>query len=97
MTKNSPINLTRRSFLIASGLCVACGKPGPLDAHAPMVKSEAPGFHRLMIGDYEVTVLSDGKNPLAATKLLQGDPSRIADALKSNFLGEQVENSTTPS
>jgi glyoxylase-like metal-dependent hydrolase (beta-lactamase superfamily II) len=94
MTKNSPINLTRRSFLIASGFCVACSpQPGPLDADARMVRSEAPGFYRLMIGDYEVTVLSDGKNPLAATKLLQGDPSRIADALKSNFLGEQVETS----
>jgi glyoxylase-like metal-dependent hydrolase (beta-lactamase superfamily II) len=58
-----------------------------------MATSEAPGFYRLMIGDYEVTVLSDGKNPFAATKLLQGNPSRIADALKSNFLGEQVETS----
>jgi glyoxylase-like metal-dependent hydrolase (beta-lactamase superfamily II) len=58
-----------------------------------MVKSEAPGFHRLMVGDYEVTVLSDGKHPLAATKLLQGDPSRIADALKSDFLGDEVETS----
>jgi hypothetical protein len=28
MTKNSPINLTRRSFLIASGFCVAC-RPAP--------------------------------------------------------------------
>jgi hypothetical protein len=94
MTKNSPINLTRRSFLIASGVCVACSTPhGPLDADARMVRSEAPGFYRLMVGDYEVTVLSDGKNPLAATKLLQGDSSRIADALKSNFLGEQVETS----
>jgi glyoxylase-like metal-dependent hydrolase (beta-lactamase superfamily II) len=94
MTKNSPINLTRRSFLIASGVCVACSPPpGPLDADARMVRSEAPGFYRLTVGDYEVTVLSDGKNPLAATKLLQRDPSRIADALKSNFLGEQVETS----
>jgi glyoxylase-like metal-dependent hydrolase (beta-lactamase superfamily II) len=94
MTKNSPINLTRRSFLIASGICAACSAPpGPIDAHAPMVRSEPPGFYRLMIGDYEVTVLSDGKNPLATTKLLQGDPSRIADALKNNFLGEQVETS----
>jgi glyoxylase-like metal-dependent hydrolase (beta-lactamase superfamily II) len=94
MTKNSPVNLTRRSFLVASGICVACSAPpGPLDADARMVRSEAPGFYRLMIGDYEVTVLSDGKNPLAASKLLQGDSSRIADALKSNFLGEQVETS----
>lgn len=67
--------------------------PGPLFADSPMLKSEAPEFHRLMVGDYEVTVLSDGKNQLAAMKLLQGDPSRIADALKSGFLGEQVETS----
>ena len=93
MTKNSPINFTRRSFLIASCICAACARPGPVAADTPMVTSEAPGFYRLMIGDYEVTVLSDGKNPLAATKLLQGDPSRIADALKSNFLGGQVETS----
>lgn len=94
MTENIPINLSRRSLLItAPFICVACAGPGPLRVDAPMVRSEAPGLYRLMIGDYEVTALSDGKNPLAAAKLLQGDPSRIADALKSNFLGEQVETS----
>ncbi|MBB2671464.1 UNVERIFIED_ORG: glyoxylase-like metal-dependent hydrolase (beta-lactamase superfamily II) [Rhizobium esperanzae] len=93
MMKNRPIDLTRRSLLIASCLCIGCAMPGPLFADAPMLKSEAPEFHRLMVGDYEVTVLSDGKNPLAAMKLLQGDPSRIADALKNGFLGEQVETS----
>ncbi|WHO75427.1 MBL fold metallo-hydrolase [Rhizobium sp. BT03] len=91
--KNRPIDPTRRSLLIASCLCIGCAMPGPLFADAPMVKSEAPEFRRLMVGDYEVTVLSDGKNPLAAMKLLQGNPSRIADALKSGFLGEQVETS----
>jgi glyoxylase-like metal-dependent hydrolase (beta-lactamase superfamily II) len=93
MTSNGPFNLPRRSFLIASCICVACARPGPLHADAPLVTSEAPGFYPLMIGDYEVTVLSDGKNPLAARKMLQGDPTRIADALTDNFLGEQVETS----
>ncbi|PDT08842.1 MBL fold metallo-hydrolase [Rhizobium sp. M1] len=91
--KNRPIDPTRRSLLIASCLCIGCAIPGPLFADAPMVKSEAPEFHRLMVGDYEVTVLSDGKNPLAAMKLLRGNSSRIADALKGGFLGEQVETS----
>ncbi|MDK4743532.1 MBL fold metallo-hydrolase [Rhizobium sp. CNPSo 3464] len=62
-------------------------------AAAPIVASEAPDFYRLMVGDYEVTVLSDGKLPLAAMKLLQGNSARIAEALKSDFLGEQVETS----
>jgi hypothetical protein len=64
----------------------------PLHAEAPMVKTQA-GFYRLMLGDFEVTVLSDGTNPLPAMKLLQGNPARIAEALKRNFLGEQVETS----
>lgn len=93
MTTNKPNSLTRRSLLIASCICVGCAVPGPLLADAPMIKSDSPGFFRLMVGDCEVTVLSDGKNLLAATKLLQGDTARIADALKSNFLGEQVETS----
>ena len=68
-------------------------RPGHLFADAPVVESQAPGFYRLMIGDYEVTVLSDGHLPLAAMKLLQGDSSQIADALERNFLGDQVETS----
>jgi glyoxylase-like metal-dependent hydrolase (beta-lactamase superfamily II) len=57
-----------------------------------MVKRQA-GFYRLMVGDFEVTALSDGTNPMPALKLLHGDPTRIAEALKLNFLGEQVETS----
>jgi glyoxylase-like metal-dependent hydrolase (beta-lactamase superfamily II) len=58
-----------------------------------MVKSQAPGFYRLMLGDFEVTALSDGTNMLAAAKLLQGDPARIEEALKRNYLGDFVETS----
>ncbi|AVA26243.1 MBL fold metallo-hydrolase [Rhizobium sp. LEGMi198b] len=93
MTENRQINLTRRSLLIASCMCIGCAVPGPLFAAAPIATSEAPGFYRLMVGDYEVMALSDGKLPLAAMKLLQGNSARIAEALKSDFLGEQVETS----
>jgi glyoxylase-like metal-dependent hydrolase (beta-lactamase superfamily II) len=57
-----------------------------------MVKRQA-GFYRPMVGDFEVAALSDGTNPMPALKLLHGDPTRIAEALKLNFLGEQVETS----
>jgi glyoxylase-like metal-dependent hydrolase (beta-lactamase superfamily II) len=69
-----------------------CLLPVPLLAEAPMVKRQA-GFYRLMVGAFEVTALSDGTNPMPALKLLHGDPTRIAEALKRNFLGEQVETS----
>ena len=85
------MKLTRRSVFGATCLCASCLLPGSLLATAPMVKRQAPGFYRLLIGDFEVTVLSDGTNMLPAMKLLQGDPARIAEALKRNFLGELVE------
>jgi glyoxylase-like metal-dependent hydrolase (beta-lactamase superfamily II) len=92
-TYTNPMKLTRRSVFGATCLCVGCLLPQSLLADAPMVKTQAPGFYRLMIGDFEVTVLSDGINMLPAMKLLQGDPTRIAEALKRNFLGELVETS----
>src|SRR6188474_2328775 len=54
------MKLTRRSVFGATCLCASCLLPGSLLATAPMVKRQAPGFYRLLIGDFEVTVLSDG-------------------------------------
>jgi glyoxylase-like metal-dependent hydrolase (beta-lactamase superfamily II) len=93
VTNDGGVNISRRAFLGASCLCLACCLPTPLFAGAPMVKSQAPGFYRLMLGDFEVTALSDGTNMLAATKLLQGDSARIEEALKRNYLGDFVETS----
>jgi glyoxylase-like metal-dependent hydrolase (beta-lactamase superfamily II) len=80
------------TIFVVTCLCMGVLLLVPLHAEAPMVKTQA-GFYRLMLGDFEVTVLSDGTNPLPAMKLLQGNPARIAEALKRNFLGEQVETS----
>ena len=73
-------------------MCVCC-LPEIVLADAPMVKRQAPGFYRLTIGDFEVTSLSDGTNLLPATKLLQGDPARLQQMLKRNYLGDLVETS----
>ena len=83
-----------RSILAAACFCsVSSPSAGPVFAEAPMVKTQAAGFYRVMLGDFEVTALSDGTNPLPAMKLLQGNSTRIAEALKRNVLGEQVETS----
>src|SRR6478752_3320200 len=73
-------------------MCVCC-RPGLVLADAPMVKRQAPGFYRLTLGDFEVTSLSDGTNMLPATKLLQGDPTRLQQMLKRNYFGDLVETS----
>jgi hypothetical protein len=87
---NSTINLT--GVLSVSWLCLAWCLATPVLAAAPMVKNQAPGFYRLRVGNFEVTVLSDGTNMLGA-KLLQGDTGRIEEALKRNYLGDSVETS----
>jgi glyoxylase-like metal-dependent hydrolase (beta-lactamase superfamily II) len=91
--RDGGMNVTRRLLLVASCLCTACFMPAPSFAAAPMVKKQAPAFYRLMLGDFEVTVLSDGSNMLPATKLLHGDLTQIEGALKRGFLGDVVETS----
>ena len=67
--------------------------PAPSFAAVPKVRRQAPAFYRLMLGDFEVTVLSDGSNMLPATKLLHGDAAQIEAALKRGYLPDVVETS----
>ena len=63
-------------------------------ADAPMVKTQAPGFYRVMVGDFEVTAISDGTVKLPMLKLMNNQPpEKIAEALKRGFLKEMVETS----
>ena len=33
----------------------------PASAAAPQVRTQAPGFYRMMLGDFEITALLDGR------------------------------------
>ena len=81
----------RRVVLFAAaGLLVAVG----LHAAAPQFKGQAPGFYRMMLGDFEITALSDGTLPLEVTKLLTNTASvRVDRLLKRAFLTDPVETS----
>lgn len=74
-------------------LCCAVALVPSVHAEAPVVGGQAPGFYRIMVGEFEVTALSDGTNPMPATTLLNGDPGKVATLLRENFLGERVETS----
>src|SRR5215469_10852106 len=64
----------------------------PVHASAPMQKTQAPGFYRMMLGDFEVTVLSDGTLPFNVKDLLKGiTPDQLDTALARAFLKEPVE------
>ena len=59
-----------------------------------MVKTAAPGFYRMMIGDFEVTALSDGTVVLPVDKLLTNTtPGKVDAALGKSFLKAPVETS----
>jgi len=62
-------------------------------AHAagPQVKSQAPGYYRMMLGDFEVTALFDGAIELQPTKLLTNTtPEQVTKLLGRSFEKEPV-------
>ena len=86
------LNATR--FVPAAALLAALlGVSPSARASAPMVKTQAPGFFRFMVGSFEVTVISDGTVKLPMNKLLAGKPEKTSAALKRAFLADEVETS----
>jgi hypothetical protein len=64
--------LTRRQILVgtaatALAAAVPFAASSPLDAAAPAVGRQAPGFYRYKVGSIEVTVVTDGINRLPIT------------------------------
>jgi glyoxylase-like metal-dependent hydrolase (beta-lactamase superfamily II) len=63
-------------------------------AAAPQEKSQAPGYYRMMLGDVEVTALSDGTFPLKADQVVTGiAPKELDAALSRSFLSDTIETS----
>lgn len=63
-------------------------------AEAPMVKYQAPGYYRMMLGNFEVTALSDGTVPLPVEKLLLNTtPEKVEKALDKRFLSSPLQTS----
>jgi len=64
------------------------------EAGAPLQKTQAPGYYRLMLGEFEVTVLSDGTFQIDAGKILANvTPKELDGALARSFLKEPIETS----
>ena len=63
-------------------------------AAAPMVKTSAPGYYRMMLGDFEITALSDGTVNLPVRDLLTNiAPKAIDKALAQAYLKNPLETS----
>lgn len=63
-------------------------------AEAPMAKSQAPGWYRMKLGQFDVTALSDGSVALPVDKLLTNiKPASIEQLLARAYLKTPVETS----
>jgi hypothetical protein len=58
--------LTRRHLLggLAGAGTLALTPSAPSDAAAPLTEKQNPGVYRSKLGDFEVTVVSDGARPI---------------------------------
>jgi glyoxylase-like metal-dependent hydrolase (beta-lactamase superfamily II) len=72
---------------------VAAFALSPSHAAAPMAKFQAPGFYRAMLGDVEITVLSDGTVELPVDKLLKQPAEKTNKALRKSFGKSPLETS----
>lgn len=89
-----------RAFLGRTGLAawlsaVAVGGGSmTVEAAAPRVETQAPGFYRAKLGDFELTALLDGTVPLELDKLMTGiKPARVNALLTAEHLPAKVETS----
>ncbi len=82
--------------LLGAGLALApaASLVGTAFAAAPMAKTQAPGFYRMMLGDFEVTAISDGTVKLPVKDLLTNTtPAKVDAALKRAAIAYPVETS----
>ena len=82
--------LRHAAVVVTSGLLLVAGA----QAAAPQVKTQAPGFYRVMLGDFEVTALSDGTVALPVDKLLTGTTAaKTQKTLARSFLKAPLDTS----
>ncbi len=88
------MTLTDRLCGVTAALAVTLLFAAGAEAGAPQQKSQVPGYYRMMLGDFEVTALSDGTFPMEADKMLTNiAPKQLDAALARSFLKEPVETS----
>jgi len=78
----------------AATLMASLAFAASLQAAAPMAKTPAPGYFRMMLGDFEITALNDGTTRLPFDKLLTNiKPEEITAALTKAHMPPPVETS----
>ncbi|MEO6920264.1 MAG: MBL fold metallo-hydrolase [Collimonas sp.] len=75
-------------------LAITAFGSAPALAAAPLVKTPAPGFFRVMLGDFEITALNDGTLDLPVEKILTNTTeAKVEQALAKSYLASPLETS----
>jgi glyoxylase-like metal-dependent hydrolase (beta-lactamase superfamily II) len=87
-----PIHWLRRGIAAVAGSMLLLSFAA--HAGAPQVKTQAPGFYRVMLGDFEVTALFDGTIDLEPKKLLTNTTqAQVGKLLDRSFEKDVVQTS----
>lgn len=90
--KERIVGMTQGSRVTAALTAIGLFSIAPLQAQAPMVKTQAPGYYRMMLGDVEITALLDGTANLPIKEFLNGvTPAEVDHALAHAFMKDPVE------
>ncbi|BEP49811.1 MBL fold metallo-hydrolase [Variovorax paradoxus] len=92
MTTTTPARWLRRGVAALAGSLLMLSFSSTAQAGAPQVKTQAPGFYRTMLGDFEVTALFDGTIDLEPKKLL----TNTTQAQIGKLLDRGFEKDTVP-
>ena len=85
--------LSLLSAAIAFGGAAVVAVPTTASAATPQVRTQAPGFYRTMLGDFEITALSDGTVDLDVAKLLAEPAAKTDAAMAKSFVHGPLETS----
>jgi glyoxylase-like metal-dependent hydrolase (beta-lactamase superfamily II) len=85
-----------RQLAVAAIVCALFPVPtfGSTPVSAPTMKPQAPGYYRIRLGDFEVTVISDGTVMEPADALLTNTTKTFVDeTLREHFMSSSYEMS----
>jgi len=91
--------LTRRALLggtAVAGAALSFGSAGQAQAAAPLAGKQNAGFYRYKVGEFEVTVVTDGVNrmKLPDTFVTNAKPEEVKEALAAAHMDREIFNNT---
>lgn len=90
----SPLFSRLRRTMMVAGFAAATFGASVSWAAAPMIKTANPGYFSFMLGDFEITALSDGTSELPVDTLLSNTtPEKVNAILAKSHLKSPVEAS----